>query len=239
MIEGTDVVGGRRVNASTGATLFRRLTADDWPAVVELEEAAWPPSLRADRATVESRFALGHAMMGAWRGERLVGLGCYAASDADPRDDALFPRTFVEFARIPASGNPLTAYTYNLCIHPATRRLDVTLPLIARLMVDARMAGCRLAVGDGRCPSYNGSNAAPDRVRANRRFRDAIDAWQRSGQRPPDEDLILDPVLRFYRRTTGCSFIHLRPGFLPEDIAAGGFRVIFLIDLERATSAKR
>lgn len=237
MIESTDVRVGRA--ASAIPTLIRHLRPDEWQAVVDLEEAAWPPPLRAGRATVEARFGLGHSMMGAWRDERLVGLGCYTLSDLDPREETSFPRTFAEFSRVPRSAAPTTAYTYNLCIHPAARRLDLTLPLVGRMMADAAGAGCRLAVGDGRCPSYSGSVEAPDRVRPNPRFRDAIDAWHRTGRRPSDAELLLDPVLRFYRRTTGCSFLHLRPDFLPQDAAAGGFRVIFLIDLLLVAGRKR
>jgi hypothetical protein len=214
-------------------TVFRLLHPDEAPAIVALEKAAWPLPLQADAATIARRFTLGHYMMGAWREARLIGLGSYVLTHADPHDEAVFPRTFGEFSSLARTDPPRSAYTYNLCIDPAFRSLELTAPMVAHLLGHAASEGCQFAVGDGRCPSYDGSTERPDRVRQNPRFRALIDAWHSSGRRPTDEEMILDPVLRFYWRITRCRFLHLRPRFLPGDTASGGFRVIFVIDLAK------
>jgi hypothetical protein len=102
--------------------------------------------------------------------------------------------------------------------------------------MQASLAFCRASrvrwiVGDGRCAAYRGSlPGAPDKVRADPQFRAAIEAWRRTGRKPPDRELIRDPLLRFHYRQLKCRFLHLMPDFLPEDLSSAGYRVIFVAD---------
>jgi hypothetical protein len=128
---------------------------------------------------------------------------------------------------VPARFN--TAFGYNLNVHPAERGGRLVRRLLQAAFAHAAAAGCTYLVGDGRCPSYNGSHDPPaDDVAPNPAFRAAIDEFMRSGVFPEEHKLMLDPALRLFSRLMNCRFIAIIPDFLPADTASGGFRVMYL-----------
>ncbi len=200
--------------------------------LARLEAEAWPQALRANKQTIRMRLMRGHRVLVAETEDRFVAAAGFYHTAADPTNETAFPRDFQTFSTMHASTPVRSTYVYNLCVTPDQRGYGSAEHVIDAVIRDARAAGARFLVGDGRCPSYAGAiGSGPDRVQHDPLFRQAIDDWLRTGVRPELQLLIRDPVLRYYYRRLGCEFLHLAAGFLPEDGAAGGFRVIFLVRL--------
>ncbi|AHE99819.1 GNAT family N-acetyltransferase [Thioalkalivibrio paradoxus] len=200
----------------------------DIDGLAQLESEAWPSGLRADASTIRMRLLRGHRVVVAAFEHRFVAAACFYHTAADPTNATTFPRDFESFSTSPASTPVRSTYVYNLCVTPAQRGRGSAERVIDAVICDARANGARFLVGDGRCPSYAGTaGPGPDRIRHDPQFQRAIDDWLCTGLRPDLRLLIRDPVLRYYHRRLGCEFLHLAPGFLPEDRASGGFRVIF------------
>ncbi len=218
------------------AVAVRLLRPGEVSALAALERAAWPGPLQASEERIAMRLALGHCIFVAAGPDCLVASLCFVPTHAEPFDRDRFPRDFEAFSTLPRSAPVRSCYVYNLCVHPAWRGAPVVRPLMRAGVEHGRGLGARWLVADGRCPSYAGAvDEGPDKVRADPAFRAAIDAWAATGQQPPDEELLRDPLLRFYRRMVECQFLHLMPDFLPEDRGSGGYRVIFASDLDSPT----
>lgn len=208
------------------------LRPDEIPAMVALEEAAWSEPLRASESTIRRRLELGHVMMVARAKDgRLAASACFTPTADEPFDRSRFPSSFSAFSALPCSTPVRSIYVYNLCVHPAFRSLDTVRAVMVATLRAARDLGAEWIVGDGRCAAYRGSlPGAPDKVKADPKFRAAIESWRTTGEKPPDEDLIRDPLLRFHYRQLNCRFLHLMPDFLPEDLSSAGYRVIFVAE---------
>ena len=217
----------------------RPLEPSEVPALAALDAAAWPPSLQASEELIRRRLALGHTMLVVPAGDQLVAAVCFVATRELPFDAARFPRNFGEFSSLPRTEPVRSIYVYNLCVHPEHRGKNIVQSNLGAAIEFARALGARWLVGDGRCPSYAGTDGkGPEKVRASLEFRAALDEWAAGGKMPPVNVLIHDPVLRFYHRVLGCQFLHLAPNFLTQDTSSGGYRVIFVKDLgEQGISA--
>lgn len=200
--------------------------------MLALEAAAWSPPLRASEPAIRRRLDLGHIMMVARAADgRLAASLCFTPTVEEPFDRDSFPATFGAFSSLPRSEPARSMYVYNLCVGPDFRSLETTRGLMQASLALCRAMGARWIVGDGRCAAYRGSlPGAPDNVRADPKFREAIEAWRRTGQKPSDRELIRDPLLRFHYRQLKCRFLYLMPNFLPEDLSSAGYRVIFVAD---------
>ena len=216
----------------------RLLVPGEERQLAALETAAWPGPLQASQDRIMRRMELGHRVMVAENDGKFIAATCYIPTANNPFDRCSFPKTFGLFSSLPRSEPVRSVYVYNLCVHPDQRGGSVVRQVIETGIHDAATIGARFVVADGRCPSYAGSTEWPDTVGADSQFREAIDKWHSTGVRPSDAELIRDPVLRFYKRILSCDFLYLMPNFLPEDAAAGGFRVIFVKDLMKAGEAQ-
>jgi len=204
------------------------LCADDVPAILELENACWLPEIRASEETLRTRFAMGHISMGIFVGGHLVGLTSFSYTRFNPDDPSGLPETFKQFSSRPRHSDHNAAYVYNLNIHPDYRGELLTRKLIWTGIEQLREDNCVYMLGAGRCPSYNGSLGADiETIQPSHAFRKAIDDAMQSGTLPATSELIVDPVLRFYRRTLGCKFLKVAADFLPGDRPSGNFGVIF------------
>jgi hypothetical protein len=204
-----------------------RLSSRDLDAVYAFECSAWPEPLQASYQTLATRFELNHFMFGAWEQEQLIGLVSWRHAWFDPEDRSIFPKSFTEFSGAPNSNPHNAVFVYNFGIHPARRGMLVTQALIASIIAYIKSGHCKYLVGDGRCPSYNGSNTTTEQVTPSKIFKAALDRQLKYGQEPSLQEYLADPLLRFYYRRLGCQFFGAVPNFLPTDSASGGHQVIF------------
>lgn len=207
------------------------LTRHDLHAIGLLEKACWPAALQASPDILQSRFDSGHTMIGAWQGNALLGLIAYRHVMFDPDDIEAFPKDFTEFASGPRQQVFNAVYGYNMSIHPAMRGSHLIRDLLSDAIDRVRAEGCRYIVGDGRCPSYNGGVESGRTVRQSMEFHMAINRYVSGGHFPTVKEFIADPTLRFFYRTMHCRFLWILPNFFPGDLASGGFRVIYCVDL--------
>jgi GNAT superfamily N-acetyltransferase len=208
------------------------LTANDIPDIVVLEQACWLPELQADPDILEKRLASAHKMVGARIGGELVGLIAYRHTWFSPDDVAVFPKTFAEFSSGCCEGKHNAVYGYNMSVHPRVRGSKVIHVLLRAAIEKVRTHGCRYIVGDGRCPSYNGSEDGRGSIRKSEVFHSAVDRYMSGGVFPSMKEFLTDPSLRFFYRMMHCRFLWILPDFFPGDSASGGYRVIYCVDLD-------
>lgn len=209
----------------------RLLSSDDLNQIISLENAAWPPQLRADVTRLQQRFKMQHTMQGVWSAGNLLGMAAWRKGWLDISSGEDFPQDFDAFSMQENAAPFNAAFVYNLCMHPGARGKIETKRLIQSVIAQARISGCKYLVGDGRCPSFHGSKA--EHIAPRQQFRDAM-LRQVEGfglAFPPAELCCLDPLLNFYHSVLKCHFFRIMPGFMPVDNASGGFRVIFYIVL--------
>lgn len=204
------------------------LSNADISRLARLESESWDHALRADTQMIRKRLSMGHQAIVAEKGDRFIAAVCYYHTSHEPGDFRGFPRSFQSFASMSASAPVRSTYVYSLCVTPQERGRGSVQAVVDCVVADARAVGAKVIVGDGRCAAYAGSEHGPDRVRHDPVFQQAIDSWHRTGVRPETSLLIRDPLLRYHHRRNGCELVHLAPDFLPEDLASGGFRVIFV-----------
>ncbi len=215
------------IYSETGNRLVT-LSVGDIPAILELENVCWLPEIRASAETLEARFTMGHISLGMRVNDELLGIVSFSYTRFSPDDPVDLPKTFAEFSSRPMASHHNTAFAYNLNIHPRARGGALTRELLSAGQKRMRADGCRYLLGVGRCPSYNGSTGGEfESIQPSPLLRHAIDEFMRSGRQPAKEQLLADPVLKFYRYALGCTFLRVVPDFLPGDAPSGGFGVIF------------
>ena len=221
-----------------GTLTVSRLGYEDIPRIISLENASWIPSLRADDNTLYERISQGHVFFGAEVEGQLVALLSSRLGWFTPEDLTDFPKTFSEYASGFSPDFSNTGFVYNLNVDHKVRGRGIARVLMAIAQDEARKVGCKYIVGDGRCPSYNGSMSDEvEFIKQNPRFKEALNIGVATGSLPSIADLLLDPVLRFYFRRLQCTFVKLIPRFIPSDVASGGHRVIFYKQIAADTSS--
>ena len=188
---------------------------------MELERRAFDTYLQANVETYKQRLSQGHVMLGAAQNNRLVGIVSFSYGRFSRSDFASFPKTFREFSMQSPCKNHNTMFLYNLGIEP-TCRGTLSFLLLHSAFERAMADGCTNVVSEGMIPSYAGNTLFP----RNPTVKSAIDRFASTGEFPSDDEFLLDPMLSFYRRLSGCEFIWLMPDFVPEDKASNGWRVI-------------
>jgi len=203
------------------------LTIDDLETLYTFECETWPAGARASKESLTQRFKLHHWIFAAWENEIIIGILCWRHGWFDPNNMDTFPINFNDFANV-ANDNPFnSAFAYNLSVHPNYRGLPIAKHLLNTAMIEYHNPNWQYLVGDGRCPSYNGSNSDSEKIEQRLNFKQVIDGHLQRGIPLNLEDYLIDPVLCFYHRLLNCHFTRVIEGFLPTDIASGGNRVIF------------
>ncbi len=205
------------------------LDRDAAEEIEKLELASWPVDLAADTDKIAWRFNAAHFMLGARHKDNLLGLACWRLGWLDTSTPNSFPDSFSKFSNSKNEDVFNAAFVYNLCIHPDARGSNLVRLLIKSVLTHAKALKCEYLVGDGRCPSYNGSKE--ENIVEELRFKNAVDTAESSGWVISKKDCLYDPVLRFYHKTLNCEFLWVMPAFIPEDSSSGGYRVIFYKEL--------
>lgn len=194
----------------------------DLERIMDLEVIAFGPELQASRETILRRFGLGHRMLGADAGHRLVGQVSFSSIRFSPDAPTEYPATFKEHSTQPIPPDANTICLYSLGVDPTAREVALFRDLLESALALGRSEGLVHAVADGQIPSYNGN----EQVKARPEIRETLARYRQTGVMPADEDLLIDPALGMYRRLTGCTFLRMLPDFIPEDTASGGWRVL-------------
>lgn len=213
---------------------YVELSAADVDAIVALERASWPAWLCASAATIRERFRRGHRMFGVIRERRLAAKIAFAYSRFDPLDQELFPATFHEFSMQPRPDHHDACFIYNLDVRPDRRAQGFAHVLIKRALQAAQQVGCVYGVADVRPSSYNGADTSSEQVVHQPAVRAALDAYVLSGVMPSIEVLSKDRTFALYHWLTGAPVWSIRPEFIPDDHASGGFRIIIARPLDEA-----
>ena len=204
-----------------------QLTPHDIEDIMALERASWHEEVRATRDTVLNRLDMGHIMMGVRETGVLRGMTCFSYARMDPLAAETLPATFIGFSSVPTTDDFNVAFGYSLNIHPDYRGSPLLLTLLLAGYEQMKLDGVQFMFGDGRCPSYNGSDDEHEHVPQRLAFKAVIDRYMRTGIFPSTTELIQDPHLRYFHRVMACEFVAILPDFLPSDIPTGGFRVMY------------
>ncbi|MCA1691503.1 MAG: hypothetical protein LC733_04605 [Actinobacteria bacterium] len=203
------------------------LGPEDIDQVMDLEVRAFDPAMQASRAKILHRFSLGHQMLGTTEDGRLMGTIGFSAVRFDPDDMSGFPKNFDSYSTQPVPADADTLCLYSIGIDPAARGMPNSRLLIHSAFDRGREQGLTRAVADGPLPSYNGN----EQVRARPAVKQMVARYLQTGEFPPPEDFLHDPVLALYTRLTGCRCLRFLPDFMPEDESSGGWRVLLYQDL--------
>jgi hypothetical protein len=90
-----------------------------------------------------------------------------------------------------------------------------------------RLEGLVKAVADGPLPSLAGNAQVAPRPAV----RQMLERHLVTREVPAQREFLRDPVLGLYHRLTGCHFLALLAGFLPDDTASEGWRVLLYKEL--------
>ena len=195
--------------------------------IIEVESGAFIPPLQASRQKIIKRLSLNHFYFGAEIDSNLVGTLAFRYSTFSLINRADFPRTFEEFVNHPNTERSNAILVYSLGILPEYRGKNSALKLLNEAFEFAKRSGIEYVFGDGRCPSYNGSNDFPqERIEKSQEFKESIDECIAHGFNPSVKELLKDSTLAFYIKFVGLKPLKLIPNFIPEDKPAGGHRVI-------------
>lgn len=210
---------------SSSDFIIQRLSPSNLESIATFEKFAWPLHMAASREILQKRFELHHSMLGAWQGGELIGLASWRFGWLDKSDITKFPTDFQSFSGDKNAEPFNAAFVYNLGVHPQHRGKSSTTQLVYAVLEHAKQQGCDYVVGDGRCPSYQGSN--DEHIVQRTHFKQSLDDIMFKHKISELEDFLQDPILNFYHRMLKCEFLWAIPNFIPDDLASGGHRVIF------------
>ena len=222
----TEIASQNNVSQSN-FTKVTLLTIADLDALYLFECATWPIGARASKESISKRFELQHWIYAAWKNNAIIGVLCWRLGYFDPSNIESFPNNFNKFANAPNAKPYNAAYVYNLSVHPSHRGKPVAKYLMQSSLKEYHDPQLLYLVGDGRCPSYNGSHNSNEKIEQRADFKKVIDQHFSLNMPISLNDFLIDPVLCFYYRMLNCHFNWVIKDFLPTDSASGGYRVIF------------
>jgi GNAT superfamily N-acetyltransferase len=202
---------------------IEELSIDDLEKIMEVEERAFIPPLQASPETIAKRLKMDHTYLGLYLDNRLIGTLAFRESVFSPDDFQKFPETSEEFANNLNENNPNAIFVYSLGILPEYRG-KATIELVNAAINMARERGLDYVVGEGRFPSYNGSNQ--EKIKQKAELKRTIDDAIKNKSMPPEKELLKDSTLAFYHRFGKVNFWKIILNFTPEDKSSGGHRLI-------------
>lgn len=209
-----------------------QLSQTDIDAILLLEEVCFEPCLRASRETLESRFKLGHIMLGLYIESVLVGVASFAyrwfASKEATR--AFAATDWRPFYQMKMEETFNTVLIYNVELHPDYRGTEHIYILLNAMMKRAAEDGCSYLIGISRIPSYNGDHY--NHILQKPELKHAIDFFVDGGSFPSQKVLLQDPLILLYRHIGNCDVLAIVDNYIPEDQPSGGKRAIVYTKLE-------
>ena len=203
-----------------------RLGKTDLNGILIVEKDSFIPPLQAKGEKILKRLETNHTYLGTFIHDKLIGTLAFRY-DHFPKDFSQIPTTFEDFSNRPNVINADSMFIYSFGILPSHRSLKNALDLIRAGFEIGRREGARYVIGDGRCPSYNGSlQFEQEKIIQNSRFKESLDKHIQKETIPSEKELSLDPVLAFYLKFIKLRPLLISPNFIPEDLPAGGKRVI-------------
>jgi len=192
--------------------------------ILLVEHQSFVEEIRASREIIEKRLKLLHTYICCEYQGKVAGTIAFHLDRFDPENKKDFPKTFNEYSGSANNPDANALFVYSLGVVPEFRDGRVAKSLIKSVSEEAAKSGLEFIVGDGRCPSYNGS--CKEGISQIIKFKELIDNYVKTSHVPEKNEFLLDPLLAFYHKIIGCKFAWIFPKFIPEDAASGGFRVI-------------
>ncbi|HSI43926.1 MAG TPA: hypothetical protein VK949_06245 [Methylotenera sp.] len=200
---------------------YRLMNLEDIDKIVSLENTIWSYGLRAEKKLIRQRLIWQHAMLGAFKANRLIGMACWRYGQFTPTDINSMPINFNQFANQANQVVFNAAFVYNFALLPEIRNSKIGPQLIANGINILLENHCDYLVGASRCPSYTLTNVSSLRLAINDYPARAI-PWE------------IDPTLSFYKKALNCEFTRPLVNFLPEDKESGGYAIGFYKKINQA-----
>jgi hypothetical protein len=201
-----------------------RMSLHDVEKILDVEKHSFTKDISANQETIEKRLNMGHTYLCYEQNGIAIATLAFRYAKFNHLNINEFPQTFHEYADGPNDQEPNAMFIYSLGVKTQFRNGITARILIRSAITEAKNKNIEFMVGDGRCPSYNGSKE--EGIAQNTHFREIIDQNILSGSIPSEKEITEDPTMAFYKRVTGCSFLWILSDFIPSDEASGGFRII-------------
>ena len=210
------------------------LTESDIDLICELENEAWIPELRASKETILKRLQLGHKMLALGNDKNLLGMISWRYDIFSIKDDpSKFPNVFTEFSLKESTPKlkAKSAFIYNLGVRGSARKQGVGSSLLQWAFEIIRNDDIEQVFVDSRIPSYQGSNFGEfENVSPADEFAETVKSYLSKNDIPEKEDLLVDPILRFYT-INGFRPWLIKNEFI-QDESSGNIRIICYINIE-------
>ncbi len=213
-----------------------KLTEGNLEQIMEVEKQAFIPSIQTNEKIINRRLQRDHIYLGATIKDNLVGTLAIRFAQFIPDFNDFCERypTFDEYAELPNEVNANAGFIYSIGIVPQYRNGINAKKLLQGafdLVIQKKLGSL---VGDGRVPSYNGSNNLPyEKHNKNENIHKMIDNYFVTKIFPPMDVLMNDPVTGFYLRNFPKTKILgiTDPNFWKGDEPCGGHMIILYQDL--------
>ncbi len=214
--------------------VVRELSAKNIDAILCVESTAFIPPLQSNRDTILKRLGEGHTYLGAFgeKGEdEMVGIASFRSGffSTDFRDFLNTYHNFKKWADDWSIENGNALLIYNLGIIPSQHNVIFASALINKISGLGRLKGKAFIAGEGRIPSYNGSNySGYELIKQNPELKEALDDYLEHGGNLSKSKVVQDRILDFYLRVFPNVNIlgATGPNFIAEDVPSGGHRIM-------------
>ncbi len=214
--------------------VVRKLVSENIDSILRVESKSFIPPLQATRDTILKRLGEGHTYLGAFGGNgdgEMTGIASFRSGyfSTDFRDFLNQYHNFKQWVDGESIEKGNALLIYNLGVVPTQRNGIFAKSLIDKIIELGRLNGKEFVAGDGRIPSYNGSNyPGYEFIKQNPEVKKAFDDYLNHGGNLSKSKVTQDKLLGFYLRVFPNANIlgATGPKFIPEDVPAGGHRVI-------------
>ena len=219
-------------------TKIIKLVNSDIESILNVENNSFIPSIQANKETILDRLNKGHTYLGATQEGKLIGAIAFRFAHFSPdfSDFKIRQPTFEEWANEKSDSEGNAIFAYSLGVIPKYRSGIISKKLLKKTIEMACDCKKEFLVGDGRIPSYNGSNENGfENFHRNEALREAINKYLKNDVVIPRDILSQDPIVGLYMKLIPeLKILGVTDSkFIEEDYPAGGHRVIVYVDLQK------